>query len=177
MVCKDMHLRRPFWWPVLLLAACCSLGGCTQRVSRVSRRPPPVSGIAESSGPVSITSHSAYWASVFGIGLVEGDCVQGAGLLVIRGELRNGAGFALEHVKLSYELLDTAGHVVATEQGYNRNSEMLRPLDSPIPWVLDDPPQLPIPKGGTDTFRMLFPRNETPPFASYRIRVVESAAR
>jgi hypothetical protein len=172
-----MHLRHSAWWPVLLVVACCPLGACASGQARASRRPPPVSGIAESSAVVAITSHSAYWASVFGIGTVDGECVQGAGLLVIRGELHNGAELPLEHVKLSYELLDADGRVVAAEEGYNRNSEMLRPLDSPIPWVVHDPPQLPIPKGGADSFRMLFLRSETPPFASYRIRVVESAAR
>src|SRR5262245_33890521 len=109
---------------------------------------PPIRGTAESSGPVLITDHSAYWANVMGIG-VDGECVQSAGLLVIRGEVHNGTGFELGHVKLAFELLDEAGKVVAAEEGYNRNSEMLRPIESPIPWHIEDPPHVPIPKDGS----------------------------
>jgi hypothetical protein len=132
------------------------------------------SGVAEGAAAVSITSHTAYWANVFGIGLVDGDAAKGPGLLVIRGEIHNEARSALRHVKLGYELLDSGGRVVQSEYGYNRASEMLRAIDSPIPWNANDPPQLPIPKGGTDTFRMLFLRNETPPFQSYRVRILEA---
>jgi hypothetical protein len=131
-------------------------------------------GMAVGATAVSITSHSAYWANVFGIGLVGGNDAKGPGLLVIRGEVHNETRGALRHVKLAFELLDSRGRVVVVEHGYNRRSEMLREIDSPIPWNANDPPQLPIPKGGTDSFRMLFLRNETPPFRSYRIRVVET---
>jgi hypothetical protein len=131
-------------------------------------------GVAEGVKAVAITSHSAYWVNLFGIGLVGGDAANGAGLLVIRGEVHNDTKGALRHVKLAFELLDARGRVVAVEHGYNRSSEMLREIDSPIPWNADDPPQAAIPYGGTDTFRMLFLRNETPPFRSYRVRVVEA---
>jgi hypothetical protein len=131
-------------------------------------------GVAEGLTVVPITDHSAYWANAFGIGLVDGDASKGPGLLVIRGVIQNDAGGLLDHVKFAFELLDGRGRVVASEVGYNRSSEMLRAIESPIPWTANDPPQMPIPRGGTDTFRMLFLRNETPPFESYRVRVVEA---
>lgn len=131
-------------------------------------------GVAEGMTGVAITSHSAYWASVFGIGVAEGGSAAQPGLLVIRGEVHNQTKGALRHVKFVFELLDGRGRVVTSEYGYNRSAEMLRAIDSPIPWDAHDPPQLPIPTGDSDTFRMLFLRNETPPFQSYRIRVLEA---
>jgi hypothetical protein len=175
MVWKDMHVVGRLTASAVAVAALC----WTDPEVSADERPAhhgaaPVQGTAESAGPVLITDHSAYWANVMGIG-VDGECVQNAGLLVIRGEVHNGTGFELGHVKLAFELLDDAGNVVAAEEGYNRNSEMLRPIESPIPWHIQDPPHVPIPKDGSDSFRMLFVRSEMPPFSTYRIRVLESA--
>ena len=171
MVRKDMHAVRRVSAGAVVVAALCWIAESSAGEGQAHRVGPPVHGTAESAGPLRITDHSAYWANVMGIG-IDGECVQGAGLLVMRGEVRNDTGIEIDHVKLAFELLDDAGKVVAAEEGYNRNSEMLRPIESPIPWTVEDPPHLPIPKDGSDTFRMLFVRTETPPFSTYRIRVV-----
>ena len=171
-----MHAVRRVSASAFAAAALCWIAESRAEGPPAHHGAPAILGTAESSGPVRITDHSAYWANVLGIG-IDGECVQGAGLLVMRGEVRNDTGLEIDHVKLAFELLDDAGKVVAAEEGYNRNSEMLRPIDSPIPWSVEDPPHVPIPKDGSDSFRMLFVRSETPPFSTYRIRVVESSER
>jgi Protein of unknown function (DUF3179) len=138
------------------------------------------SGKAESSDQVAVEGHSAYWSDALGrilAGIGGGNRTDTAPLLVIRGDLRNTSGHTLGHVKLVYELLDANGRVVAQESGYNRGGEALRPTDATLPAELRGQERVaPIPKNGTDTFRMFFLRDDVPPFETYRIRVVEAVA-
>jgi hypothetical protein len=143
--------------------------------ARAAPFPDSPTGSAKGSDGVAIERHSAYWTSVFGLGLSGGGAhgTEGPALLIIRGELRNNAGRPLDHVKLLFELLDSNRRVVASEYGYNLGAETLRPLDSPHPVNLAAGPTVsPIRAGGTDGFRMMFLREEIPAFESYRVRVI-----
>jgi hypothetical protein len=123
---------------------------------------------------ISIVDHRAYWTDLFGLGdtgLGPADSGDQPGLFVISGTLRNESPVRLRAVELSFELLDGAGRVVTAERGYNRGAEVLRPLDSPFPVEANDPPVVPIAAGATDSFRMIFLRDELPAFASYRVSV------
>lgn len=135
-------------------------------------------GEAVSAKGVEIVEHSAYWTEVFGLGGFGGLGAETSGdpsVLVIRGRLRNISGRVLRWVRLEYELLDARGRVVAQEVGYNRASEQLRPLDSPVPVSLPTPAAAPpIPPGDEDTFRMVFLGDETPAFRRYRVRVADA---
>jgi len=131
-------------------------------------------GKAEGSPEVSVTEHSAYWTEVFGLGGFGSPTNRGPTMFVVRGTLRNRLKRDLHHVKLAFELLDGEGRIVASEEGYNRLSESLRKLDSPFPVNLEADEPRPIPGSGSDSFRMIFLRDETPRFESYRIRVIES---
>ncbi len=135
----------------------------------------PPAGGAEGSAAVVIVSHDAAWTSAFGFGWDPG--TGGADLLLIRGQLRNRSERPLDHVRLVFELLDREGRVMAAEEGYNRASETLRVVESPVP-IAEGPAvaRRAIPRGGADGFRMMFAREELPAFAAYRIRVLESPA-
>ena len=139
------------------------------------RQPSPLSGGAEGSNAVEIVSHDAAWTDAFGFGWDPG--TGGADLLVIRGQLRNRSERPLDYVHLVFELLDPEGRVVVAEEGYNRASETLRAVESPVP-VAGGPPAVrrAIPRGGGDGFRMMFVREELPAVVAYRIRVLESPA-
>lgn len=137
-------------------------------------------GKVESSDQVAIEGHSAYWSDALGrilAGIGGGNRTDTAPLLVIRGDLHNTSGHTLGHVKLVYELLDADGRVVARESGYNRGGEALRPIDAALPVELRRQERVtPIPKDGSDTFRMFFLRTDVPPFDTYRVQVMEAAA-
>jgi hypothetical protein len=141
------------------------------------RGPPAPQGKAAGSSAVAIVAHSARWTDIFGLGLDAGDGGDSAGLLVVQGELENVSAEPLHHVKLGFELVDGEGQVVALEEGFNRQAETLRKLDSPVPGTPEAPAvATPIPAGGRDAFRMLFLRDETPPFDHYRIQVLATVS-
>ena len=138
--------------------------------------PKAPTGSAEGSGRVEVTAHLAYWTDLPGVGAgdLEGDPDV---LLVITGSLRNGSDRPLHHVKLAYELLDDKGRVVASEEGYNRGGEALKPVDDPEGRAAAGTGAArPIPAGKKEPFRMFFVRSELPVFARYRIRVVGAPA-
>jgi hypothetical protein len=131
-----------------------------RRPPSASREPPAPQGNAEGSSAVAIVAHSARWTDIFGIGLDAGDGGESAGLFVVHGELENVSAEPLHHVKLAFELVDASGRVVASEEGFNRQAETLRRLESPLLGT-PEPPAIatPIPPGGRDAFRMLFLRD------------------
>lgn len=121
-----------------------------------------------------VVEHQGRWASLGRLSPV-GDRLaedERGGFYVISGTLRNDSRQPVDFVELSYELLDDRGRVVLRDQGYNRTAETLRDSEghstTPLPDAARPPP---IPPGATDSFRMFFFRDETPQFASYRIRV------
>jgi hypothetical protein len=133
-----------------------------------------VSGTAAGSEHIEILEHSAYWTDVLAV-ISSLDAAnlgnQQPLLFVIRGTLRNTSPIACHHAALVFEVLDRDGRVVASENGYNRRAETLRPIDSPFPMVEEEHSIEPIPAGATDTFRMILVGSDTPPFTTYRVRV------
>ena len=138
-------------------------------------KPAAPTGTAKGIRDVAIPTHAANWTTVFGLSDGSVDGGDAPSLLVVSGEIRNVAPYTLDHVKLAFELLDANGRVVAREEGYNLGAEGLRRITTPVPVPAEGPASVtPVPKGGTDTFRMMFFRDETPPFHAYRIRVLEA---
>lgn len=91
---------------------------------------------------------------------------------VVRGEVHNRSQDPIDHVVLSFELLDADARTVVRIEGFNQQAEVL--LDgrgSPTAAELKK-----IPPGGRDTFRMVFFAEETPPFRDHRV-VVQSVHR
>jgi hypothetical protein len=136
-------------------------------------RPTP-GGSAVAAPPVAILSHRAYWTDLARFEASGDGSGETPRLLVIRGEIRNESRTALDHVKFVFELLDPTGRTVASEFGYNRSAESLRPLDSPMPVSVEQPPVAPLAPGAIDSFRMVLLRHEIPEFTAYRVRVIES---
>jgi len=134
-----------------------------------------IGGVAVDGEDVAIVEHSAYWTDVLSaVASLDGTNLgnQLPLLFVIRGSLRNTAATPLHHVLLAFEVLDRDGHVVAVENGYNRRAETLRPIDSPFPMADDTRSIEALPSGATDGFRMILVGPDTPPFATYRVRVL-----
>lgn len=144
---------------------------------RTTSSPKP-SGTAEGVPGIEISSHEAYWTHVPGGPLgPDGESTDLPGLLVIRGELRNAASSPRSWVHLRYELLDAAGNLVKSEDGYSLGGEGLRPVDGG--GEIDGmpaPSAVPIAPGKTDGFRMFFLREETPAFDRYRVRILDAPA-
>lgn len=136
------------------------------------------SGTAEEVPGIEISSYEAYWTLLPGGPLgPDGESADLPGLLVIRGELRNVDSSPRSFVHLRYELLDTAGTVIKSEDGYSLAGEGLRPVDG-VDGLVDTPgpAAVPIAPGKTDRFRMFFLREETPAFHRYRVRVLDAPA-
>ncbi len=149
-------------------------GGAVAATPRPPKGAP--SGSATGSAAAAIVEHAAYWTDFPGLGIGAGDGrAQLPGVLVIRGKIRNESATPLDHISLTFDLLNDAGQVVASEAGYNYGAETLRNIDSPVPVKVEHPPAIPVPPGRTDTFRMMFLRDEIPSFDSYRIRVTDAA--
>jgi hypothetical protein len=138
-----------------------------------TRAGPEPQGSAIGSERVAIVEHAAYWTELPLVGIDGAVANRLPGVLVIRGEVRNLSDAALDHVGLVFELLDARGKVVASERGYNYGAESLRPVDSPFPVRTKPVTTTSFPGHGTDTFRMLFLRDEIPAFEKYRVRVSE----
>lgn len=141
---------------------------------RRSQRQPP-SGEAHGTDVVAVTSHTAYWAALPMFALDDAD--QGTpSLLVIRGELANRSDRSLHHVRLRHELLDGAGAVVATQEGFSLLGESLTFSPDVEVSAHSRDESAPLPPKGTDSFRMLFIGSELPSFERYRVRVLEPTA-
>lgn len=89
------------------------------------------------------------------------------------GTVTNGGTVPVGAVRIRVELLDDAGKVVATFDGWNARAEALGDLDDAAARAeLVELAPGPIGPGESDRFRSTFLEDETPKFASHRIRVV-----
>lgn len=86
---------------------------------------------------------------------------------IVNGEVHNRSQDPIDHVVLSFELLDTDDRTVVRIEGFNQQAEGL--LDGRGNVTTGE--FLNIPPGGRDTFRMLFFAEETPPFHDHRVSV------
>jgi hypothetical protein len=98
----------------------------------------------------------------------------GAKFYNVVGRLKNTSDHPLQFVKLRIEVLDDAGKVVASTDAWNESAEGLGVPDVPQAEILAK--LKPIPAGATERFRGSFLEEETPPFKSYRVLVVETPA-
>jgi hypothetical protein len=91
----------------------------------------------------------------------------------IVGTVTNGGAAPVGAVRIRVELLDDAGKVVATFDGWNARAEALGDLDGDAARAeLVELSPGPIGPGESDRFRSTFLADETPKFASHRMRVV-----
>jgi hypothetical protein len=96
----------------------------------------------------------------------------GAEFYNVVGRVENTSGHALRWVKLRVEALDAGGKVVASTVTYNESAEGLtvpgaKPADLRV---------TPLAAGAAERFRASFLKDETPPFTSHRVVVVEAPA-
>ena len=93
------------------------------------------------------------------------------------GKLRNDGPKALRWVKLRVDAIDKAGKVVASTETYNESAGALAVPD--ISQADKDalrPKLKPLAPGAEEAFRAGFLRDETPPFETHRVTVVETPA-
>lgn len=89
------------------------------------------------------------------------------------GTVTNGGTSPVGAVRIRVELLDESGKVVATFDGWNARAEALGDLDEAAARAeLAELAPGPIGPGESDRFRSTFLADETPKFASHRVRVV-----
>ena len=92
------------------------------------------------------------------------------------GRLRNTSDHPLRWVKLRIEALDAHGTPVASTETYNESAEILAVPDLKPEEVLASGKVKPLPAGAEERFRASFLDEETPPFADYRVTVIETPA-
>jgi len=92
------------------------------------------------------------------------------------GRLRNTSDHSLRWVKLRIEALDEHGKPVASTETYNESAEILAVPDLKQEEVLASGKVKPLPAGAEERFRASFLDEETPPFADYRVTVIETPA-
>ena len=93
------------------------------------------------------------------------------------GKLRNDGPKALRWVKLRVDAVDKAGKVVASTETYNESAGALAVPD--ISQAEKDalrPKLKPLAPGAEEAFRAGFLRDETPPFETHKVTVVEAPA-
>jgi len=93
------------------------------------------------------------------------------------GKLRNDGPKALRWVKLRVDAVDKAGKVVASTETYNESAGALAVPD--ISQAEKDalrPKLKPLAPGAEEAFRAGFLRDETPPFETHKVTVVETPA-
>jgi hypothetical protein len=98
----------------------------------------------------------------------------GAKFYNVVGKLENTSDHPLRYVKLRIEVLDEAGKVVASTDAWNESAESLGVPDVPKDELLAK--VKPLAAGAEERFRGSFLEEETPPFKSYRVVVVETPA-
>ncbi|NOT56986.1 MAG: hypothetical protein HOP18_20495 [Deltaproteobacteria bacterium] len=131
----------------------------------------PVAGtvIVPPDAAIRIVTHRGEWSAFFSTG--GGD----APFFLIAGQLENTSGKPLRYVKLQFELLNKDGVVVHRDYGYNRQAEALREEDyEKGKKSLEEMKIDSVAADAQDGLRFFFFQDETPEFASYRIRVLES---
>ncbi len=116
-----------------------------------------------SGSDVTVLEHAGKWESGYG-----------AKFYNVVGRLRNGSGVPLAYVKLRIEALDKDGKVVASTETYNESAEVLGVPEVDGKGLLAQGKIKQIPAGGEERFRGSFLDEETPPFDTYRVTVIET---
>jgi hypothetical protein len=112
-----------------------------------------------------VLEHSGKWESGYG-----------AKFYNVVGRLKNSTTHSLAYVKLRIDALDKAGAVVASTETYNESAEVLGVPDVDGRALLAQGKIKQLPPGGEERFRGSFLDEETPPFESYRVTVIETPA-
>ncbi len=116
---------------------------------------------------VRVLDHAARWESGYGSTWYS-----------IVGRLKNAGAAPVAYVKLRLEALDGAGKVVASADAYNESAEAMtvevegEPGGATAP--IAAPKIKPLAAGAEERFRGGFLKDETPPFETYRVVVVEA---
>jgi len=119
---------------------------------------------AWAAGPdAEVLEHHGRWESGYG-----------AHFYNVVGRLKNTSGHALRYVKLRIEAVDEFGKVVASTETYNESAEALSVPDVDAKALLASGKVKPLTAGAEERFRGSFLKEETPAFAEYRVRVVET---
>jgi hypothetical protein len=123
-------------------------------------------GCARGGGPDAVVlEHHGKWESGYG-----------AKFYNVVGRLRNTSDHPLRWVKLRIEALDEHGKPVASTETYNESAEILSVPDVKPEEALGSGKVKPLAAGAEERFRGSFLDEETPPFADYRVTVVETPA-
>jgi hypothetical protein len=139
-------------------------------------------------------AHGGALAPLLVLALCAGSCAQGGSDAVVLehhgkwesgygskfynvvGRLRNTSDHPLRWVKLRVEALDEHGKAVASTDTYNESAEILAVPDLKPEEVLASGKVKPLAAGAEERFRASFLDEETPPFADYRVTVIETPA-
>ena len=100
----------------------------------------------------------------------------GARFYNVVGRLQNTSDHPLRFVKLRVDAVDAAGKVVASAVTYNESAEVLTVQEAKPAELLRAGKVKPLAAGAEERFRASFLDEETPPFTTYRVTVVETPA-
>ena len=121
---------------------------------------------AWAAGPdAEVLEHHGRWESGYG-----------AHFYNVVGRLKNTSGHALRYVKLRIEVVDEDGKVVASTETYNESAEALGVPEVDAKALLASGKVKPLAAGAEERFRGSFLKEETPVFAEYRVKVIETPA-
>jgi len=118
-----------------------------------------------SGADVQLLDHAGKWESGYG-----------AKFYNVVGRLKNSSDHPLAYVKLRIDAVDKDGKVVASTETYNESAEVLGVPEVDGRGLLAQGKIKQIAPGTEERFRGSFLEEETPPFESYRVAVVESPA-
>lgn len=121
--------------------------------------------VAAGTPAVKVVEHSGKWESGYG-----------AKFYNVVGKLENDGASALRWVKLRIDAVDDHGKVVASTDAYNETAEILSVPEVKPEDAVKTGKLKPFPPGTTQRFRGSFLAEETPPFATYRVSVVDAPA-
>lgn len=123
-------------------------------------------GAAAGDAPVRVLESHGRWESSYGEHFYN-----------VVGKLRNDGPKALRWVRLRIDAVDKAGKVVASAETYNESAGALAVPDiGPAEKDALRPKLKPLPAGAEEAFRAGFLRDETPPFETHTVTVVETPA-
>ena len=156
---------------IALLGSSIALGARTASGADGAAAPAPsaaasVGATAPAAAPandaIAITEDGARWEDAYGEKFYQ-----------VVGTVKNIGKTPVGAVRIRIELLDESGKVVATYVGWNSRAEALGDLDGDAARAeLAELAPGPIVPGDSDRFRSTFLADETPKFASHRIRVL-----
>ncbi len=142
-------------------------------------RMPKGEGPSPTARDITVVEVNDYWSSITGPLVLEpeNDPFSRGGLYVVSGTIKNNSGHPIHHVRLRFDLLDAEGRSVYREEGFNRAAEAMIELESPIPPAPGEIEAIvPIPPGGTDSYRMIFIGEEIPRFDHPRVTVLSASS-